>query len=232
MKALIFDSGPIISLTLNNLLWLLRPLKEKFKGEFYITKAVYGEVIGHPLETKRFKFEAFQVLNLVKDKTLRVIDSQQIQKRAEALMETANSIYYLGEQRLRMFHFAEMSVMAAAVELKAEAAVVDEQMTRIVLENPNRVIELLTKRMHRKPSVNTQNLLALQKELREVKIIRSAELAAVGYEFGMLDQFVADSSVLKQPRMELIDAILWGLKINGCAISEKEIKQLVKIEGR
>ncbi|KHO51294.1 MAG: hypothetical protein QT04_C0044G0003 [archaeon GW2011_AR11] len=58
MKALVFDSGPIISLTLNGLLWMLRPLKQRFKGDFCITKAVYGEIISYPLHTKKFKLEA------------------------------------------------------------------------------------------------------------------------------------------------------------------------------
>ena len=35
-KALIFDSGAIITLALNNLLYILKPLKKEFGGEFYI----------------------------------------------------------------------------------------------------------------------------------------------------------------------------------------------------
>ncbi len=232
MKALVFDSGPIISLTLNSLLWILRPLKKQFKGDFYITKAVYGEIIGYPLQTKKFKFEAFQVLNLMKDGTLKVADSPEIALRASSLMDTANRIYYLGGQPLRMFHYAEMSVLAACLELEVPAAVVDEKMTRIVRENPGRVAKLLTKRMHQKPSVDNGNLGQLQEELKDIRIIRSSELAAVAYELGMLDSYVADSSIIRQPGAELIDAILWGLKLNGCAIAEKEINQIVKIESR
>ena len=40
MKSIIFDAGPVISLTTNNLLWTLRELKERCNGSFYITEAV------------------------------------------------------------------------------------------------------------------------------------------------------------------------------------------------
>ena len=231
MKELVFDSGPIISLTLNNLLWTLKHLKEKFKGEFYITQAVYDEVVGHPLQTRRFKFEAFQVLRLIREGTLKVYESPSLKEKTQELIDTANSIYYVHGQPLRIFHYAEMSVMAASLELGAEAAIVDEQMTRIVLENPDRVVELLTKRMHSLPSVNTSNLNSLHQKIGHLHVLRSTELATVAFEKGILKNYVADPSRVRQPRTELIDAILWGLKINGCAISEKEIKQIVKMEG-
>src|SRR3989338_1429822 len=126
MKELVFDSGPIISLTLNNLLWTLKHLKEKFKGEFYITQAVYDEVVGHPLQTRRFKFEAFQVLRLIREGTLKIYESQTLKEKTTELIDVANSIYYIHGQPLRIFHYAEMSVMAASLGLGAEAASVDE----------------------------------------------------------------------------------------------------------
>ena len=56
MKSLVFDAGPIITLTMNNLLWLLNPLKNNFKGEFYLSAAVKEELIDRPLQTKKYKF--------------------------------------------------------------------------------------------------------------------------------------------------------------------------------
>ncbi|HLD87184.1 MAG TPA: hypothetical protein VJB12_03900 [Candidatus Nanoarchaeia archaeon] len=230
MKALVFDSGPLISLTLNNLLGILKPLKQRFKGEFYITQAVYDEVVGHPLQTRRFKFEAFQVLKLIREGTLKIYESATLKQKTLEIIGTANSIYFIHGQPLRVFHYAEMSVMAACVEVEAQAAIVDEQMTRIVLENPSRVLDLLKKRMHAIPSVNTSSLFALQNKMGGVKVLRSTEIAAIAFELGILSDYLTQSPDVKQPRAELLDAILWGLKINGCAISQKEIRQIVKIE--
>lgn len=54
MRALVFDTGSIISLVTNNLLWILPPLKKQFRGDFLISEAVKGEIIDHPLKTKKF----------------------------------------------------------------------------------------------------------------------------------------------------------------------------------
>lgn len=231
MKSIVFDSGPIISLTLNNLLWILEPLKGRFGGKFYITEAVKKEIIDHPLQTKRFKFEAFQVIKMLKDNVLEVYDSPTLHQRSSEIMEQANSIYSIKGQRLRMFQYAEMSVLAACMELKSDAAVIDEKMTRILLENPDRVLEVLRKRMHEKAYVDNSRLNAVRSQLKSMNVIRSTELAVIAYERGLLHDYVADSKMVEHPQQELLEAILWGLKLNGCAIAEKEINQLVKIDG-
>jgi hypothetical protein len=99
-----------------------------------------------------------------------------------------------------------------------------------VLENPDKVIDLLQKRMHTLPSVNTSTLSIIRKKIGHIHVLRSTELATIAFEAGILKNYVADPTSVRQPKAELIDAILWGLKLNGCAISEKEIKQIVKIE--
>ena len=49
----------------------------------------------------------------------------------------------------------------------------------------------------------------------------------IAYERGILDRFAAK---IPNPQKELLDGVLWGLKINGCAISGKEIEEILKIE--
>ena len=86
MKAMIFDAGPIISLTTNNLLWLLAPLKEKFGGEFYITENIRKELVEKPLKTKKFKFEALQVQDQIEKGVLKVIKNSKTKAKAEQLL--------------------------------------------------------------------------------------------------------------------------------------------------
>jgi len=69
MKSLIFDTGSIISLTSNNLLWILPNLKTRFKGQFYVTLHGKRELIDRPLKIKRFSFEALQTLQYFKNGT-------------------------------------------------------------------------------------------------------------------------------------------------------------------
>ena len=72
MKTIVFDSGPIISLAMKNLLWTLEPLKKEFGGEFYIPYGVKKELIDKPLQGKKYKFEALQVLRLINLGSLKV----------------------------------------------------------------------------------------------------------------------------------------------------------------
>ena len=54
MKYLIFDAGPIISLTMNGLLPILEKLKKVFDGEFILTPSVKSEVIDRPMRIKKY----------------------------------------------------------------------------------------------------------------------------------------------------------------------------------
>ena len=47
----------------------------------------------------------------------------------------------------------------------------------------------------------------------------------IAFEKGILEDYLVDG------KKELIDAILWGLRLRGCSISNEEIDELIKIEG-
>ncbi|HIG96306.1 TPA: hypothetical protein HA249_05470, partial [Candidatus Woesearchaeota archaeon] len=92
-SCIIFDTGPIISLTTNNLLWLLEPMKKKFGGEFYITPSVKKELVDVPLETKKFKFEALQVLDMIERGVLKIVDQKAVKDEGYKLMQIANQCF-------------------------------------------------------------------------------------------------------------------------------------------
>jgi hypothetical protein len=56
------------------------------------------------------------------------------------------------------------------------------------------------------------------------------ELVLVAYELGTLDRYLPAGT--PEAREILLDAVLWGLKLKGCAISEDEIAQVKRIEAR
>ncbi|MBI2657899.1 hypothetical protein HYX08_04365 [Candidatus Woesearchaeota archaeon] len=230
MKSLIFDAGPIISLATNNLLWILEPLKNKFNGKFYITGAVRKEIVDRPLETKKFKFEAIQVEKLVESGVLEIIDNPYIAENTPKLLNTANQIFRAyGDYYMRIVHFAEMSVIAAAVNINADAIAIDEKTTRFLIENPRRVLEILRKTLHSPVSINENNLKAFNNSARGIKAIRSVELVTVAYELGFLDRYLTN---IPNARENLLESVLWGVKLNGCAVSKDEIEQIMRIEAK
>lgn len=229
MKSLIFDAGPVISLATNSLLWILEPLKQKFGGKFYITGAVKRELVDRPLEIKKFKFEAIQVEKLIEDGVIEVISSRFITEKTPALLNTANEIFKAYNNCIKIVHFAEMSVIAAAVDLSADAIVIDEKTTRFLIENPGMVVEILKKTLHTSISINENNLKEFKNTVKGIKAIRSTELAAVAYERGILDKYITK---IPDAKKNLLESVLWGVKLNGCAVSKDEIAQIVRLEMR
>ena len=227
MKSLVFDAGPVISLATNNLLSILEPLKKEFKGNFYITEAVKREIVDRPLETKKFKFEAIQVERLIEDGVLEVIDSKYVQDTTPNLLNTANEIFKAYNHGMRIVHFAEISVIAAAHSINADAIVLDEKVTRFLIENPRSILDILKKTLHTSISVNENNLKEFSIYAGKIKIIRSIELVTLAYELGLLDNYLIK---IPDARKNLLESVLWGVKLNGCAVSKDEIEQIVKLE--
>ncbi len=229
MKSLIFDAGPIISLATNNLLWILEPLKKKFNGKFYVTEAVKRELVDRPLETKKFKFEAIQVERLIENGVLEIIDNSFIREKTPKLLSTANEIFRAYNNYIKIVHFAEMSVIAAAISLNSNVVALDEKTTRYLIENPKIIVEILRKTLHTSIYINENNLKEFKNTVKDIKTIRSIELVTIAYEHGILDSYITK---IPDARKNLLESVLWGVKLNGCAVSKDEIEQIVRIETR
>ncbi|MBD3310753.1 hypothetical protein GF351_06050 [Candidatus Woesearchaeota archaeon] len=229
MRSIIFDTGPLISLTMNNLLWILEPLKRQFKGQFFITKDVKREIIDKPLQSKRFKFEALQVASLLDDRIIELISSKSIRERSSQLLYTANRCFSCKKNPLRVIQLAEMETLAAAVEMDADACAVDERTTRMLLEDPYSLRDILKKKLHCKVQIDRKKVKEFRKQVKKVKIIRSIELIVMAYEMGLLDKYLPGAA---GDRKTLLDSVLWGAKIDGCAVSAKEIDQIIELERR
>ncbi|MBI2656373.1 hypothetical protein HYX03_01385 [Candidatus Woesearchaeota archaeon] len=50
---------------------------------------------------------------------------------------------------------------------------------------------------------------------------------AIAYEHGLLDDYITK---IPDARKNLLESVLWGVKLNGCAVSKDEIEQIVRIE--
>ncbi len=227
MKSIVFDAGPIISLTTNNLLWLLKSLKSRYKGEFYISKQVKNELVDVPLKTKRFKFEALQVLQYINKDIIKVIENEKIKQKAFELLDLANNCFKARGNWMRIVHYGETAGIAACLHLNSDAFVVDERTTRTLIEDPKKEASILKHKLHTNITVNEDNLKKFREMTKNIRIIRSVELVTVAYKLGLLNEFLLN---IEKPKETLLDSVLWGVKLNGCAVSRKEIEQIVRME--
>ena len=222
MNYLVFDTSSLISISTNNLLNILEELSKKFHGDFLIAKSVKKEVIDNPITSKKFKFEAIQLSNLIDKGVIKLYKNLNLQNKTNNTLEIINNLFYTEESPIRVVDEAEVESLILASSLNA-VYIVDERTLRLVVENPKNLINLLERKLHRKVKINGKNLKLFKELVSNVKIIRSSELMTVAFEQGLFDNYKAD-------KKEVLDGLLWGLRLRGCAISTNEINDTLKLE--
>lgn len=221
-KIIFFDTGPIISLVMSRLIWVLPKLKEKFGGKFYITPSVKRELIERPLKVKRFEFEALQTMKLIREGVLEVYEAVPYNKVKE-LENLANSSFKIKNKTMDIVQSGELETVAAALETGAEGVVMDERTLRLFIENNKEMEKLLEIRLNKDVVPNWEKIKQFSEQLKGIKIVRSIELAGVAYRLGILDDYIPK---LKKGKEILLDAVLWSTKFNGCAVIGSEIEEI------
>src|SRR3989344_3120256 len=222
VKALFFDTGPIITLVMSRMVWILPELKKKYGGKFYITPSVKRELVTRPMDIKRFQFEALQALKLIKDGVLEVYDDVP-QKEVERLHALANNSFKISNKNMEVVQSGEIESVVCALQAGAEAMVMDERTMRLFIENNKEMKALLERRFNKAVSVDAEKMKQFSKEFAGVKIIRSIELIGVAYKMGLLDSYVPGQ---KNGRETLVEAVLWAAKYNGSAVTEHEVEEI------
>jgi len=224
-KAVIFDSGALISFSMNGLTDLIRKLKENFQGSFLITSDVKREIIDKPITIKKFELEALKLKQLLDDGILQMplaigIKDNELLKEVDHVMTLANNTFVGDRGAINLIARGEASCFALSkllTERKIKNIIaIDERTARSLAETPKDLAKFLSRKLHAKITSKQENFSFFS----EFKIIRSAELAYVAYKKGLVN--LKDAQVL--------DALLYAMKFKGCAISSEEISQMKKIK--
>ena len=224
-KAIIFDSGVLISFSMNGIIELIKKLKEIFSGKFLITSEIKKEVIDVPLGIKKFELEALKIKRLLDDGILEMpsslgISDSEITKSANEIMTLANTCFSGSGREIHLLDVGEASCLALSRILTEKGIknvlAIDERTTRMLAEKHENLREFLEKKLHVKISINHESI----KFFRDFKIIRSPELAYVAYKKGLVD--LKDGKVV-------LDALLYAMKFKGASISEDEIEEMKRL---
>lgn len=234
MKYLVFDAGPIISLTLNGMLPVIEKLKAVFDGEFILTPAVRREVVDRPLKIKKFKLEALQVMDMISRGVFKmssdVVSDQKLDREMKKILKAANGVLRstaTGE-KMKIIQEGEAACLAFVNLVKGDSVIViDERTTRMLIEAPQNLESMMENKLHTPLDSN----LKLTEGLKNIKFIRSAELLYVAWKKGLV---LAHGSKVEGRRSkvdnkELLDALLYGAKFKGCAISSGEIEEMKRL---
>ncbi len=223
MKYLIFDAGPIISLTMNGMLGVVEKLRKVFDGEFILTPAVKREVVERPMKIKKFKLEAMQVEDLIRRGIFRMatdfVSQGKLNKETRRILKIANGVLRVTEtgEKINIVHDGEAECLAFAKLCKEDnVIVIDERTTRMLTEAPEDLERMMEKKLHTPLDAD----LKLLNELENIRFIRSAELLYVAWKKDLVP--VGNNK-------DLLDALLYGVKFKGCAISSREIEEMKRL---
>jgi hypothetical protein len=220
MKILILDSGPLINLSMNGLLYILNELKTP-ELKFLITHEVKFEVIDRPSKIQRFKLGALRVKKLLDNKIIELPDSiiphNEIHNNMQTIMQTANHSIKANGKWIKLISEAETSCLALSIALsknKIENIIaIDERTTRILSEKPQNLEKLISKKLH------TKATLIQPTKLPKFKFIRSSELVYAAYKKGV--------TRVKGPKA--LEALIYATKFKGASISWDEVNVLKKL---
>lgn len=222
-KCLIFDSGPIISLTMSGLLYVIEKLKKDFDGEFIITPQVKQEVVDNPFNIKKYKFESIQVKDLIDRGVLKmsseIVPDNKLGNETKKVLQMSGSILRLHEtgEKIKIIQEGEASCLAFANLCKCENVIaVDERTTRLISESPENLEKLMESKLHTELDMDLKVVGAMKK----YNFIRSSEILYVAFKRGLIP--------LKKNK-DTLDALLYGVKFNGAAISSGEIEEIKKM---
>jgi hypothetical protein len=222
-KAIIFDTGTLITLSMTCLLDLLINLKKEFNGKFLITKLVEQEMFTRPLEIKKYKLGAMRLKQLLDEKIIECpdcigINSKEINIRTNNYLKSANNIFYKKNQPLHLIDQGEAACLALSSILTEKGIknviAIDEKTTRMLCEKPENLKLLMERKLHTKLTSKT-----VPNEFKQFHFIRSAELVYIGFK----------KNLFNNNQKDFLDALLYAVKFKGCAITNEEITALERL---
>jgi len=223
-KVIIFDSGALISFSMNGITYIIKRLKEIFKGKFLITSEIKKEIIDVPIKIKRFGLEALKLKQLLDEGVLEMpsslgIKDSEITNQGNKILRIANSTFQGTRRAIHLLDVGETSCLALSGILTQKkiknVIAVDERTTRMLVEKPENLKRILEKKISTKINIKKDNL----KFFKGFGIIRSTELVYVAYKKGLV----------KLKGSNVLGGLLYAMKFKGAAISGDEIEEIKKI---
>lgn len=223
-KVLVMDSGTLINLSMNGLLYIIPDLKRATGVRFAITKQVKYETVDRPIGVPRFELGALRVQALIDSGDIEMpkdfgINEGKIGELTAKFMDAANNAVEGRGKTITIVSDAEMSCLALSKEL-TEAGIeniisIDERTTRLLSEKPVNLQKLMSDKMHFRVKLNAAKF----DIFKGFRFMRSTELVYVASKKNVLH--------LKSPKA--LEAALYATKYKGSSVSFEEIDVMKKL---
>lgn len=218
---IIFDTGVLIGFSQTCLLPILPRIKEEV-GEFLITTGVKHECIDRVRNNMKFKLSSLRINDQLNDLVFKVQPSDKnLDQKTKEILNLTNSIFYINKKPLHIVDFGEAECLALLTLTDAKCLAIEERTTRILLEDPEALLEILKRKyQNKKIEINQERYKKFKSNFLDVTVIRSVDLISFAYEKGILKDVITDKEYLK--------SAMYSLKFNGCSVSFDEIEEYLK----
>jgi hypothetical protein len=177
---------------------------------------VTRECIDQPRKLLPHAIHALRLKRAMNDGIIEEVPAPE-KSTIEELRFMANSIFYANGTPIRLLHEGETEVLALANELAVSNILMDERTTRMLVEAPFELQQLLAREFRREITVNDEHLQSFSRFTRGMRFFRSSEMLLLAAEKG----FFADYNGLEK---EAIEAAVYKLKYAGCAVGFGELE--------
>lgn len=222
MTSIICDSSALISLAETCNISSLYFLRE-FNASFLITPAVKDEIIRRPMLTKQYEFSALRLKKLIDDRVVQIITSPTLVQETRNILSICNSVYSVNGRTLKIIQEGEAQCLAIFESAKANALLIDEKTTRMLIEDPLRMRNIIQSEYTKPVLINENRLAEFKKRTKDIKVIRSAEIIAISAIKGFFRDF-------RDSEHEAFKASLYALRNAGCNLSQEEIHEYERME--
>jgi len=222
MKKILFDSSTLISLSSSCLFNAVGEMFLSMGVKGVISSGVELESIINPLKIKRFELNAVRIRNGLDIGWLEKIKiEKEWNQEVQDLMGEANKCFLGPNGPLTVIHLGEVEALILTEKIPSNILAVDERTTRMIIEEPERLRKLLRKRNNISIKRNKNLSDLISSRFSSLRFVRSSELVALAYEKGFLEKEIG-------PGKKALEAALYALKFNGCALGSSEIEKFLR----
>jgi predicted nucleic acid-binding protein len=227
---IVVDSSSIISLSSNCLLCILERFKNEFDVRFVVGEKVLHETVVRAIQSKKFRLEGFRLLECIKKGVIEVVANDETKRLTDEIIRVSNNCFKAKGNAINIIHWGESEMLSIAKHLNAGLVLVDERTTRLLVESPENLREQQERKLHTKVEIVHDQLEKFKSLVGNLRVARSTELCALAFENGFFNEYEQEQVLnLEDKRMKILSGLLWGLKLNGCAITVQEIDSYINL---
>lgn len=216
-KDVIFDSSALISIGNTGLIDFFEEFKKRNPNvNLYITESVHNETIDIQDKVVRYGWIGIQYEYLIQKGIFKLIKKEDLPKNG-AIEELCNNSFFTKHGKLELLQKGELESVVFAKEKNA-VLVIDEIVTRWLIESPMKLHELMESRYKEKVTIDKTKLNKASAILKNVSVIRSVDLIAFAIKQGYFKKY---------ENLEYKKQLLYAIKYAGCATTYEEIDNYI-----